>query len=61
MTPRQLLTLEHDLHDMQILILGVAENALATHERKLRTWFRLLAPNGLLLPEDTPAEKSPTK
>ncbi len=59
MTPNQRLKLEHDLHDMDILILGVAEGALATHERKLRRWFRLLAPEGLLLPPDPPGPTAP--
>lgn len=40
--------LEHDLHDAQALVLGVLEGALATREKKLANWFKLLCPNGEL-------------
>ncbi|MFD1709044.1 hypothetical protein FVQ98_15580 [Ottowia sp. GY511] len=36
--------LEHDLHDAQILALAVLEGNIATNERKLLRWWRLLQP-----------------
>jgi len=44
-TPNVLLKLEHDVHDAQILVLGVMEGALITREQKLQRWFRLLNPH----------------
>jgi hypothetical protein len=41
--------LEHDIHDAQVLVLGCLEGAVATDEVKLKRWFRLLCPDGLLL------------
>jgi hypothetical protein len=41
--------LENDLHDAQGLALGVLEGALATREKELATWFRLLRPDGELI------------
>ena len=52
MTPKVRLKLEHDVHDAEILALGILEGALATKEHKLRDWFRLLRPDGLLFPVD---------
>lgn len=43
---------EHDVLDANYLILGVLEGSLATHEKKLRRWFRLLRPDGRLHPDD---------
>jgi hypothetical protein len=45
-TPNVLVKLEHDVHDAQILALGVMEGALVTREQKLQRWFRLLRPDG---------------
>lgn len=42
--------IEHDVHDAQIVALGVLEGALATKEKKLREWFMLLTPRATLLP-----------
>lgn len=53
MTPQVRLRLEHDVHDAEILALGILEGALATKEHKLRRWFRLLRPGGLLFPKGT--------
>lgn len=50
MTPGIRLRLEHDVHDAEILALGILEGALATKEHKLRRWFRLLRSDGLLFP-----------
>jgi hypothetical protein len=52
MTPKVRLFLEHDVHDAEILALGILEGALATKEHKLRRWFKLLRPSGLLFPSD---------
>lgn len=41
--------LEHDLHDMQHLTLGLLEGAFATNEKKLQRWWKLLLPSGDLL------------
>jgi hypothetical protein len=45
-TPNVLVKLEHDVHDAQILTLGVMEGSFVTREQKLQRWFRLLQPNG---------------
>jgi hypothetical protein len=43
---------EHDVLDANYLIMGVLQGSLATHEKKLRRWFRLLRPDGHLYPDD---------
>ena len=43
--------MEHDVLDAQILMLGCLEGAFATNEKKLKRWFRLLCPNGILYDE----------
>lgn len=40
--------IEHDVLDAHYLILGVLEGSLATQEKKLQQWFRLLRPDGTL-------------
>jgi hypothetical protein len=40
--------MEHDVLDAQLLILGCLEGSFATREKKLKRWFRLLRPDGLL-------------
>lgn len=40
--------LEHDVLDAQVLMLGCLEGAIATRERKLKRWWRLLCPDGAL-------------
>lgn len=52
MSPQVRLRLEHDVHDAEILALAILEGALATKELKLRRWFKLLRPAGLLFPSD---------
>ncbi len=42
--------LEHDVHDAQILCMGVLEGAIATNEKKLLRWFPLLTPTGAAIP-----------
>ena len=41
--------IEHDVLDAQVAMLGCLEGALATRETKLQRWFRLAAPNGVLI------------
>lgn len=41
--------IEHDVLDAQVAMLGCLEGALATRERKLQRWFRLAAPDGILI------------
>jgi hypothetical protein len=40
--------LEHDVLDAQVLMLGCLEGVFATREKKLKHWWRLLCPNGVL-------------
>jgi hypothetical protein len=46
LTPGVLERLEHDVHDAQILALGVLEGAIATEEKKLLAWWSILCPEG---------------
>ncbi len=41
--------MEHDVLDAQVAMLGCLEGALATRETKLKRWFRLVAPDGILI------------
>lgn len=52
LTPAVVTRLEHDVHDAQILALGILEGALATKELKLRRWWQTLKPTGTLMPKD---------
>lgn len=49
LTDRVLVRIEHDVHDAQVLALGILEGALATREKKLMRWFKLLLPDGELI------------
>ena len=40
--------IEHDVLDAQYLLIGVLEGSFATDELKLRHWFALLRPDGIL-------------
>lgn len=44
--------LEHDVLDANYLVLGLLQGSLATDEKKLRRWFRLLRSDGHLYPDD---------
>ena len=46
LSPNVLLKIEHDVHDAQILALAVLEGAIATNEKILVRWFKLLNPAG---------------
>lgn len=48
-TPKLLRRLEHDVLDLQYLILGVLEGGFATKERKLQRFFKILCPDGILV------------
>lgn len=47
-TDRVFERIEHDVHDAQVLMLGCLEGAFATRENKLKSWWRLLRPDGEL-------------
>jgi hypothetical protein len=44
--------IEHDTLDAQYLLIGVLEGGFATEEKKLKRWYKLLVPEGLLLTRD---------
>jgi len=41
--------LEHDVHDHMVLCTATLAGGLATNETKLKRWFKLLCPSGLLV------------
>lgn len=41
--------IEHDVHDQIGLCLGVLAGGLATNEKKLKKWFKMLCPHGKLI------------
>ena len=43
--------LEHDVLDMQYLILGVLQRAFATKDKKLIEFYKLLCTDGMLVTE----------
>ena len=47
---KQYQKIEHDVMDAEYLALAILEGAFATEEKKLRGLFRLLCPNGVLVP-----------
>ena len=47
--------LQHDVIDMEYLVLGVLQGALATNDNTMRDMFTLLAPDGTVLPPVPPA------
>lgn len=55
LTPEKLTTkqrekLQHDVIDMQYVVLGVLQGALASKDKRMRAMFKLLRPNGAVLP-----------
>jgi len=48
-SPSEFERLEHDVHDHMVLCVGVMAGGLATNEIKLKRWFKMLSPNGLLV------------
>ena len=51
-TPKQKEKLQHDVLDIEYLVLGALEGALATTDKRMRGMFELLRPDGVLLPSD---------
>lgn len=49
LSDREFERLEHDVHDAVTLCAGIVAGGLATEERKLQHWWRLLHPQGLLV------------
>ena len=52
--------IEHDVLDAQYLFIGVLQKSFATHERKLRRWFKLIHPDGKLFGKDA-SEETPLR
>ena len=57
MVPAKLTTtqrekLQHDVIDMQYVVLGVLQGALASKDKRMRAMFKLLRPDGAMLPAD---------
>ena len=49
LTSREFDRLEHDVHDAMALCTGLLANGLATNERKLIGWWKLLSAGGILV------------
>lgn len=52
LTPKQREKLQHDVIDMQYVVLGVLQGALASKDKRMRAMFKLLRPDGAVLPLD---------
>lgn len=52
LTTKQREKLQHDVIDMQYVVLGVLQGALASKDKRMRAMFRLLRPDGAVLPLD---------
>ena len=52
LTAKQREKLQHDVIDMQYVVLGVLEGALASKDKRMRAMFKLLRPDGAVLPLD---------
>ena len=50
LTTKQREKLQHDVIDMQYVVLGVLQGALASKDKRMRAIFRLLRPDGAMLP-----------
>ena len=55
LTPEKLTTkprerLQHDVIDVQCVFLGVLQGALASKDKRMRAMFKLLRPDGSVLP-----------
>ena len=49
LTPRQREKLQHDVIDMEYVVLGVLQGALATKDKRMGAMFELLRPDGIVL------------
>lgn len=52
LTAKQREKLQHDVIDMQYVVLGVQQGALASKDNRMRAMFKLLRPDGAVLPVD---------
>ena len=52
LTTKQREKLQHDVLDMQYVVLGVLQGALASKDKRMRAMFKLLRPDGAMLPLD---------
>lgn len=52
LTAKQREKLQHDVIDMQYVVLGVLQGALASKDKRMRAMFKLLRPDGAVLPLD---------
>ena len=50
LTPKERENLQHDVIDIEYVILGVLQGALASRDKRMRAAFRTLRPDGVLLP-----------
>ena len=57
LTPKQRERLQHDVLDLEYLVLGVLQGALITTDKRMRGMFRLLRPDGALLPHQRYPDK----
>lgn len=52
LSPKSQQDIEHDTLDAQYLLVGVLEGRFATHETKLKRWFKAIRPAGKLFDQD---------
>ncbi|MDE0055954.1 MAG: hypothetical protein OXT64_17105, partial [Gammaproteobacteria bacterium] len=50
LTAKERENLQHDVIDIEYVILGVLQGALASRDKRMRAAFRTLRPDGVLLP-----------
>ncbi|MDE0193096.1 MAG: XRE family transcriptional regulator [Gammaproteobacteria bacterium] len=50
LTTKQRQKFQHDVIDMQYVVLGVLQGALASKDKRMRAMFKLLRPDGAVLP-----------
>jgi len=49
LTPKQRVRFQHDVIDMEYVVLGVLQGALATKDKRMNSMFMLLRPDGVVL------------
>lgn len=50
LTPKERESLQHDVIDIEYVVLGVLQGALASRDKRMRAVFRTLRPDGVMLP-----------
>ena len=50
LTPKERKKLQHDVIDIEYVVLGVLQGALATRDKRMRALFTMLRPDGVVLP-----------